>query len=367
MHRKTAGADTKSSIYVGIDLHSNNNVVAIMDQEGRRVRTQRLNNQLPEVLKLLKCYAERVVGIVVESTYNGYWLIDGLQDAGFRVHLAHSPGVAKHRDTKHANDETDALLLAELLRQGRLPEGYMYPREQRGLRDLLRRRMLLVQNQTSLLLSLQSLMLRECCMPLTGNDLKRMPEEDLLRFVTDPYVQIQVRSLYGGLRAMQAAVAQIETQTAACRKEDRIVLRLMSIPGVGLVLASIIRMEMGDVSRFAGVGDFVSYCRLAPSAHYSNGHKKGEGNRKCGNRYLAWAFLEAAQFCRRYCPEARRYYERKKRGTRAFATAVASKALASKLARSAYVMLRHEQDFDPARAFGFKADAGRKAGAGVAA
>lgn len=357
----------KSTVTVGIDLHSTNHVVAIMDADGRPLHTQRLNNRLMETLALLTRYRERVTGVVVESTYNGYWLIDGLQDAGYRVHLAHSPAVEKLRTTKHANDETDALLLADLLREGRLPEGYLYPREDRGLRDLLRRRMLLVQNQTSVLLSLQSLLLRHRSRALTGNDLKRLPEEELLRNITDPHVQQQVRALLSSLRALQQAVGQIERETAPDCKTDAQLQRLLTIPGIGKVLGLIIRLETGDLNRFGTVGDYVSYCRLAPSAHFSNGRKKGEGNRRCGNRYLAWAFLEAAQFCRRYCPEAQRYYQRKKRSRRAYSTAIASKALAAKLARSAYVMVKTGQDFDARQAFGFCASAEKNAGVGVAA
>ncbi|MCC7160043.1 MAG: IS110 family transposase [Ignavibacteria bacterium] len=369
-HMTSRKSAVGSAVTVGIDLHSTNHLVAILDAEGRPLLTQRLNNRLVETLALLNRYRERVTGIAVESTYNGYWLIDGLQDAGYRVHLAHSPAVEKQRTTKYADDETDAILLAELLREGRLPEGYLYPREERGLRDLLRRRMLLVQNQTSVLLSLQSLLLRQRSRALTGNDLKRLPEEELLRNITDPFVQHQVHALFSSLRALQQAVEQIERETLPARKVDAQFQRLLTIPGIGNVLGLIIRLEAGDMSRFKTAGDFVSYCRLAPSAHFSNGRKKGEGNRKCGNRYLAWAFLEAAQFCRRYCPEAQQYYQRKKRCGRAFSTAIASKALASKLARSAYVMLTTGQAFDAGRAFGVlrqRGEASRTRGCGVTA
>jgi transposase len=123
-------------------------------------------------------------------------------------------------------------------------------------------------------------------------------------------------------------------------------------------------METGDIARFASVGDFVSYCRLAPSVHLSNGKKKGEGNAKCGNRYLGWAFLEAGHKCRQYCEPAKRYFERKKRKR---GTVIASKALAAKLARSVYVMLKHDCDFDVSRAFGPLAGTGKKAEVGVAA
>jgi transposase len=103
------------------------------------------------------------------------------------------------------------------------------------------------------------------------------------------------------------------------------------------------------VARFARVGNFSSYCRCVDSERLSNGRKKGEGNVKNGNAYLAWAFIEAANFARRYCPEAKRFYERKRAKTN---TIVATKALAHKLARACYHVLREQKPFDVQRCFG---------------
>src|SRR6185436_14990771 len=123
---------------------------------------------------------------------------------------------------------------------------------------------------------------------------------------------------------------------------------LTSAPGIGQILATTIMLETGTVERFAAVGNFASYARCVDSKRVSNGRKKGEGNVKNGNRYLAWAFIEAAHFARRYCPEAKRFYERKSAHTNRI---VATKALAHKLARACYHMLKHEQPFDVKRCF----------------
>jgi len=111
----------------------------------------------------------------------------------------------------------------------------------------------------------------------------------------------------------------------------------------------VIALETGPIDRFAAAGDFASYARCVDSARVSNGKKKGEGNVKNGNRYLAWAFVEAAHFACRYCEQARRFYERKRAQTN---TAVATKALAHKLARACYHMLKRGAPFDVARCFG---------------
>jgi len=102
------------------------------------------------------------------------------------------------------------------------------------------------------------------------------------------------------------------------------------------------------VGRFAEVGNFASYARCVDSQRLSNGKKKGAGNVKNGNKYLAWAFIEAANYARRYCPEAKRFFERKKAHTNGI---VATKALAHKLARACYHMLKDEKPFDVKRCF----------------
>ena len=114
------------------------------------------------------------------------------------------------------------------------------------------------------------------------------------------------------------------------------------------MLAIVIMLETGDVTRFAHVGNFASYARCVDSARYSNGKKKGEGNTKNGNAYLVWAFIEAANFARRFNDEARRFFERKKAKTNSI---VATKALAHKLARASYHMLKEGQPFDVRRCF----------------
>ena len=121
-----------------------------------------------------------------------------------------------------------------------------------------------------------------------------------------------------------------------------------AIPGIGQILATTIMLETGTISRFADVGNFSSYCRCVDSLHESNGKKKGSGNTKNGNKYLAWAFLEAANFALRFCPEAKRFYERKKSRTN---RVVALKSVAHKLARACYYILRDQKPFEVTRCF----------------
>jgi len=124
---------------------------------------------------------------------------------------------------------------------------------------------------------------------------------------------------------------------------------LLTVPGVGRVLAMTIALEVGDIDRFAQVGQFASYCRCVGSQWLSNGKKKAEGNRKSGNKYLAWAFVEAAAFAIRYDPYARRYYQRKAARTN---KVVGRKAVANKLARACYHVMKKAVPFKSELAFG---------------
>jgi transposase len=117
---------------------------------------------------------------------------------------------------------------------------------------------------------------------------------------------------------------------------------LLTVPGIGLILAMTIMLEVGDIGRFAKVGNFTSYCRCAPTQRLSDGKSKGSGNRKNGNRYLSWAFSEAAQLARRYNDRFRRYYDRKAAQTN---TIVATRALSNKLARICYYIMRDQVVF----------------------
>ena len=140
-------------LYGGIDLHANNSVVVVINEEDRILYQKRLHNVLDEILLALAPYQAALQGIVVESTYNWYLLVDGLMTAGYRVHLANTTTVVQYKGLKHTDDQSDARWVAHLLRLGILPEGYIYPKEERAVRDLLRKRSQLVRHRTSNLLT----------------------------------------------------------------------------------------------------------------------------------------------------------------------------------------------------------------------
>lgn len=160
--------------YSGIDLHSNNAVVAVTDDEDRVLYCKRLPNDLQTIVATLTPYRDELQGVVVESTFNWYWLVDGLMAAGFEVHLAHTPAIKQYEGLKYAGDERDAVFLAHIFRLGLLPEGYIYPSEERGLRDLARKRLQLVQQRTLQILSIESLLARQANLRMKSEQVQNL-------------------------------------------------------------------------------------------------------------------------------------------------------------------------------------------------
>ena len=177
---------------------------------------------------------------------------------------------------------------------------------------------------------------------------KTMTTETVEAFGFVPDVTLAMESNRIICQALQQQIKILEERLESEVKLQPGYRLIKTIPGIGQVLATTIMLEAGPMARFADVGNFSSYCRCVDSLRESNGKKKGEGNAKNGNKYLAWAFMEAANFALRYCPEAKRFYERKKNRTNRI---VALKSVAHKLARACYYILRDQQPFEVKRCF----------------
>ena len=239
--------------------------------------------------------------------------------------------------------------VANLLRLGILPEGYIYPKEERAVRDLLRKRAHLVRQRTMNILSIQNLVQRSTGTGIKGDQVKQCTPEQLAEMVVNADVGLSLAAT-----ARVRAFLDTEIHAIARNLLGRLKLRpefvkLNTIPGVGDVLGLTVMLEAGHMGRFPGVGNFASYCRCVDSRKLSNFKKKGSGNVKNGNKYLAWAFVEAAHFAIRHSPAIRRFYDRKKARTNGV---VAIKTVAHKLARAAFYILRDQVPFDVQRAFG---------------
>jgi transposase len=319
------------ALYGGIDLHANHSVIVVIDDQDPMVDQKRLPQQLESILARLAPYQVERNGLVVESTSNWYGLVDGLMEAGYQVHLANTAAIQPYEGIKPSHDFSDAQWLAHLLRLGILPEGSISPQEGRGVRDLLRKRMQLVQQRTTNLLSMQTQAARNTGQAWSGNRIKQLTCKEVDTLVVDEHLALAITS---HLAVMQCLNAHVHTLDKAIKRPVKLnpaFEPLLSVSGIGEILGVTIRLETGAIGRFPRVGDFASSCRCVGSERRRNGKRQGRGNTKTGHKYLAWALVEAANVAVRYHPQINRSYQRKAAKTK---TMVATKTVAHKLARA---------------------------------
>lgn len=333
-------------LFAGIDLHSNNVMIGIVDENGHRLKHQKLGCDLKKITDFLQPWKERLQSVAVESTYNWYWLVDGLIGQGYPTQLANPAKIEQYSGIKHADDKNDAFFLAELQRLNILPTGYIYDPALRPVRDLLRRRLGLVRQRTALILSFKSLYARTTGEAMALSRLKMMEKDETKTLYQHPANSLIARLQKEHIDKLSQSIALIEKSVLSCARQLPGYEKLLGLPGVGRILGMTIRMEVGEISRFKTPGQFASYCRTVDSRRLSNNKKKGENNRKCGNRYLAWAFVEAANFAKRHHEHCRQWFDRKAAKT---STIIATKALACKLAKASWHLMSQGSEYDPKR------------------
>lgn len=330
------------SKYCGIDLHARSVQMCIIDEFGDKVKECRQEPDLKRILAVLAGHGPDVQ-VAVESTNNWYWLVDGLAAAGYEVHLAHAYGLRVISQAKVKTDKRDARSLARLLRLGELPEGYIYPREQRGVRDLCRRRQKLVKLRTQCYNEIRGLLLMHNCNTFTRAEIRAMSRREVARL---PLPE-ESRWYWGVVRERLALlIRQIEALEAYLHEragEEPAIRFLQELPGVGPVLALSIFCETGDVSRFPSRRHYSSYCRVVPPVSQTGTTvRRGRGG-KAGNKYIKCAFSQAAASAVANYEEIRRFRDRKI-GPRPSKVRrlVANSIVSHRLALAAYVTLKEQ-------------------------
>jgi transposase len=274
--------------------------------------------------------------------------VDGLEKEGYKISLANPSAIKQYEGLKHTDDKWDSFWLAHMKRLNILPEGYIYPKEERHVRDALRRRLMFVRQRTSHILSLQSDVTRNLGSKMSAREIKKLDETDADQLFDDSFLALISRSHVSVMDFLSDRIKEIEKAVIAHVKIKPEFEVLLTMPGIGIILGLTIMLEVGDISRFPEVGNYSSYCRTVKSEKISNDKKKGKGNQKNGNKYLAWAYVEAANFAIRSYPEVKRFYDRKKAKRNGI---VAIKALSNKLARASYYVLRDQVPYDEKKLF----------------
>jgi transposase len=275
--------------------------------------------------------------------------VDGLEENGYKVHLANPAAIQTYSGLKHTDDKWDSFWLAHMLRLGLLPEGYIYPKEQRSVRDLLRRRLMFVRQRTAQLLSLQSMITRSRGINYPGSSIKKFREEFIDKlFKSDATLAFTGKKNLSAIQYLGKIVSEIEVEVKAQLVLKKEFEMLLTTTGIGNILGLTIMLEVGNINRFKKVGNYSSYCRCVESKRISNGKKKGENNKKNGNKYLAWAYVEAANHAMRNCKKAQKFFQRKMaKSNRVLAT----KALANKLTKATYYIMRDQVPYDAGNLF----------------
>lgn len=208
---------------------------------------------------------------------------------------------------------------------------------------------MLVQQRTSHILSFESLLNRQTGTGITNREVKRLKEEEVKEYMEEEHLVLMGETNIATIRFLNERIKKLENAAVRRVKLKPGYRKLMSVPGIGKILALTIMLETGEIGRFPGAGNYASYCRNVKAQRRSNNKLKGKGNRKNGNKYLAWAFIEAANYATRFSPEARSYFQRKMAKTNRI---VATKALASKLSKACYYIMRDQERFDKKKMFG---------------
>jgi len=198
------------------------------------------------------------------------------------------------------------------------------------------------------MLSLQSSITRNRGYTMSARDIKKLDTPDADTLFDNPFLTLAARNSISAIQFLKIRIVEIEKTVKSYIQVKPEFEYLLTIPGIGNILGLTIMLEVGDIARFPQVGNYSSYCRCVKTERLSNNKKKGEGNRKNGNKYLSWAYVEAAHFFRRYCPQANAFYQHKKAKKNGI---VAIKALSNKLARASYYIIRDHVPYDPEKLF----------------
>lgn len=269
--------------------------------------------------------------------------------ADYRVHLANPAAMQPYSGLKHTEDRSEARWVAHLLRLGVLPQGHIYPKAQRAVRDVLRKRSHLRRQHTSNVLSVQNILARNTGVRFGVKQLHRLSQQDLVGLLPTAEHVLAVTSSLAILACLKQQITTLEKAVRTRLKPPPAYEQLLRVTGIGEILAQTLVLETGNIDRFPSVGNYASYCRCVRSTKISNGKRKGQGNVKNGNPYLEWASREAAQFAIRFHPKVQRLYQRTAAKSHLM---IARKSVAHKLARACFYVMRAQVPFDVHKAFG---------------
>ena len=330
--------------YCGIDLHARTLYVCIIDNQGNTCLHKEISADPNKLASLLEPYIGNIV-VGVECMHCWYWVADFCDDLGVDFILGHALYMKAIHGGKAKNDKIDSYKIANLMRGGNFPLAYVYPKAMRATRDLLRRRMKIVRHGAQLKAHVVNTTSQYNLPPNKVNLKNISAREQLKSTFSELSVQKNIDLDMAILDCYAEQLSKIEwyIETQARQHKPVHLHCLKSIYGIGRILSLTIIYEIGNIERFESVQKFASYARLVKCKAESAGKTYGTQGNKIGNAHLKWAFSEAAVLYLRGNKKAQNYLLKlQKRMSKAKALS----ALAHKIGRCVYFMLKNETVFD---------------------
>jgi transposase len=322
--------------------------LCILDSEGNKRLHRNVRANPDDFLKANRDFRDDLV-VGAECMFTWYWLADLCQAEGIKFLLGHALYMKAIHGGKKKDDKLDSEKIARLIRGGTFPLSYVYPRQMRATRDLVRRRMFLVRRRSELLAHVQ-LINQQCnCEPFEKM-LKYAGNRDILDRFTEDSVRLSVEADLQMVGHYDELLKQLEDNLLRQAKlHDPYACSLLrTIPGIGKILSLVLLYEIHTIDRFPSVGDFLSYARLVTPKQTSDGKVTGQSGAKIGNVHLKWAFSEAVLWMLRYSEKAKAFLKRKEKK---YGKSRAMTMLARKIARAVYYMLKQKEPFDAVKFF----------------
>jgi transposase len=331
--------------FCGVDLHSRRMFTTVTNKSGDIQFKKNIKNNFELFNNYMKPYLPNLA-VGVESTYNWYWLADGCHKANIPFYLGHALYMKAVAGAKNKNDKIDSKTIADLMRGNLFPPAYAYPQEMRSTRDLLRRRSYYVSLRSGANTHIQGTFSQQAILDIDRYDVKRKSTRHSLIDRSDDYgQQLMVQFDLDLMGVLDSIIASLEKKIRiqAQYHDGSTYETLLTIPGVGDILALTILYETHKLTRFPSVQKFSSYARVVKCERTSNNKKTGGGNQKIGNPYLKWAFHQIIIRAQLQEPLIKKYFERllSKHGSRK-----ARAIMAHKFAVAVYYMIKNGQPFD---------------------
>ena len=334
----------ETRFYAGVDLHARSLFLVVLDRDGRERFSRNLTAAPEPFLRAVRPFRDGLV-VGCECLHGWYWLADACRDQGIAFALGHAWAMRAVHGSKTKCDRHDAEAIARLLRGGNFPLAYAYPKERRGLRDLLRARLRLVRQRADLYRHVHTAR-RQANLPPVSSAVKyKSKRAAVAADIADPFVRRRVETHLALLEPLDTTIRRLEAEIEAAAREHypTELAVLQTTPGVGAVLSLTILLEIDAIGRFATRQQFCSYARLCGAVQESAGKRVGAGNRRAGNAWLKWAFSEAAVLSAQKDERIGRLLERL---ASRLGKPKALSALAHKLGRAFYHMLHTKEVFD---------------------